>query len=309
LTIFWENKKLTALFIIFAVAYLGLSLFLSPDQAVLHKYHVTSIQLKELQAVIAVPYLLIWFVALTGYLNLKKYANSIRDDLDGRAYTVLANGVLLLTLWLPINVLFSSLSTHINSHQPALTPNMVRLGNYVGLILLTTAFYLLYRGSLQLVQTLKRSPRYNPDRLFVIYAAFAAVYTYLVFHDPAREVATRYTAVAVYYTTDWVTLLTIVIPRLIGWYFGMRAIVNIHLFMKNVKGVLYREALNSLVKGLTVILTAMILLRIIQSFTMTVSRLNLGLILLIVFSLLFIIALGYGLLAKGAHKLRRLEEL
>jgi hypothetical protein len=53
----------------------------------------------------------------------------------------------------------------------------------------------------------------------------------------------------------------------------------------------------------------MILLRIIQSFTMTVSRLNLGLILLIVFSLLFIIALGYGLLAKGAHKLRRLEEL
>ena len=141
------------------------------------------------------------------------------------------------------------------------------------------------------------------------YIIFAALYCFLVFHDPTRSVPSRTVAVASYYEPDWLLTLTIIIPRLLMWYLGFRAVYNILVFRDKVKGALYKSALNSLARGLIGVVITVIILRTTQSLAATLSTISIGLILVIIYALLIIIAVSYGLIARGAKNLQKLEDL
>lgn len=304
-----KYKKLSGLFILFSVIYLAQSALIKPDKATLDKYHLSMAQVIVLTMTVAIPYLVIWFIGLVGYLRFQSYANSIAHTKDGEAFKTMAQGILLLTLWLPLSAVLGDVITQYYRMHPSSTAAMVNINNYFNLLLLFPAFILLNVGASDLLPLIKRKNHSLPQRPIMIGLCLAAAYTFLVFHDPARQFPTKTVPVASYYLPDWAIFFTVVVPRLIMWFLGAQAVYTISLYRNKVKGTLYKQALDNLARGIAWVVLTTIVLRCFQSLSGPLERLSVGLILLLVYTLLVIIAIGYILIAKGARRLQRIEEL
>jgi hypothetical protein len=111
-------KRLTAIFTILAVAYFVLTITLPSNKTTLTKYHLTSGQDIILTLTIALPYLIIWYVAFTGYLRFKSYTDTIKKSKDGVAFNTISTGLLWLVLWLPISTIVGTItSSYYRSHK------------------------------------------------------------------------------------------------------------------------------------------------------------------------------------------------
>ncbi|HYH36226.1 MAG TPA: hypothetical protein VD706_01870, partial [Candidatus Saccharimonadales bacterium] len=64
-----KYKWLSGLFITFSLVYVAQTALIRPDQATLDKYHLSAAQAVVLGLTVALPYLVIWFIALVGYLR------------------------------------------------------------------------------------------------------------------------------------------------------------------------------------------------------------------------------------------------
>lgn len=301
-------KKLTAVYALFSLIYLLQTSLTKPSKDVLEKYHISSAQVVALSLTITIPYLVIWFIGLVGYLRFKSYTDRIAPTKDGRAFKTMGQGILLLTLWLPLSaVLGAAVTQYYTVHHDA-TALMVNINNYFNIIILLPAFILLAQGSARLLPLVRRRNIGIPTKWGLISVVFAAVYTFLVFHDPARQFPTHNVKAAGYYLPDWAILLTIVVPRLIMWFLGAQAVYNLSVYYSNIKGTLYRSALEDLAKGIGVVVLTAIILRCLQSLSVTLGRLSIALLLLIIYALLAVIAAGYILIAQGAKRLQLIEE-
>jgi hypothetical protein len=147
---------------------------------------------------VAIPYLLIWAVALLGYWRLKTYTESIQGSKDGAAFATIAQGILVLSLWLPVSAVAGGLFTHIYGLHPSLTANMVQLNNYLNLIILFPAFWLVYQGSHNLLKVVRKSLQPSYQKTMLGFIAFSALYTFLVLHDPVRRTPNSANPVASY---------------------------------------------------------------------------------------------------------------
>lgn len=305
----WKYKKITGLFVLFSAIYLIQAVFTEPDQAALDKYNISAAQAVLLGLTIAIPYVVIWFFALLGYVRLRFYTESIRHSEDGEAFTMISRGVAWLALWLPVSAVAGGLvSRHYTAH-PEAAPLMVMLNNYLNLALLFPAFLLTYLGATKLLGVVKRLHAALPPWLFLVFIAFAALYTFLVLHDPARQVPTDGVTVAAYYLPDWLIVTSFVIPRLIMWFLGIQAVYYVYLYSRKIKGSIYRQALSHLAQGIGGVVLATIVLRGVQSLSSPLSQANLAVLLIIIYLLLIVLSVGYVLIAKGARNLQRLEDL
>lgn len=302
-------KKLPLLFAAFSIIYLAQSLLLPPDQATLDKYNLSTGQFAAVIITIAVPYLLIWFVALGGYMSLRSYTESIRDTKDGRAFSIISKGLLVLAAWMPISAIVNAQIDYFSRNHPDLMPTLTILNNYMNAILLFTAFYLVYKGSQNLLGTVKKNTGSVTLKLTLTYIAMSALYTFLVLQDPARYAPTESVDTASYYLPDWLIITTVVVPRLVMWFLGIQAAYNVLLYRQKVKGTIYKESLSVLAKGLGWIVAGTVALRCFQSLSTQMSELSLRAILLLIYVLLVVISIGYVLVAKGARNLKQIEEL
>jgi hypothetical protein len=303
-----KYKLLSGLFLVSSVIYLIQTALVKPDQATLDKYHLTAGGAALLSLTIAIPYLVIWFVALAGYLRFRLYTDKIAQSKDGNAFGIMAQGILLLALWLPLSAVLGNLTTQYYRSHPQATEIMVNINNSANLIILFASFALLSRGASKLLPLIRRTHSSVPTSGVIATICFSAVYMFLVFHDPSRQFPTHDVPVASYYLPVWATLITIVIPRLIMWYLGARAVYILFLYRNKVKGKLYKQALKNLARGLGIVVLISIILRFFQSLATALNDLPIGAILLIIYALLIIIAAGYVLIAKGAKRLQLIEE-
>jgi hypothetical protein len=295
-------------FLFLGLVYLAQSLFFSNSKVTLAKYHVSEAELKALMLTIVIPYLVIWGIALAGYLRLSAYASKIRNSRDGDAFQTIATGVLWLALWLPVSAVLSSLTTQIYQEHGSMTAGLVIFSNYVNLAILFPAFYIVHRGSQKLLGVIKLREHIS-IRSVVLIVAFSALYTMLVLQDPARRVPSGAATTAAYYQPDWLIVVTIVIPRLIMWFFGIQAVYNIYRYMNNVKGSIYKDALRVFANGIAGVLVVSIVLRCMQSLSSQMGALSLVLVLVIVYALLLAISVGYIFMAMGAKRLSQIEDL
>jgi hypothetical protein len=295
-------------FAVLAAVYLIQSVTVIPDQTTLAKYHVTVSQVHELSLAIAVPYVLIWIVALLGYLRLRSYTSYLGNGKDAPGFRTLATGVFLLTLWLPLSTLAANLAAAYYNNHPSATANLIRLLTYGNLLLLFPAFYLLYDGARKLLRTTKARREGMVQWQTITYIVFSALYVFVTFADDARQVAIGDAQTATYYLPDWLTLLTVVIPRLIMWYLGFSAVASMISYRREVKGEIYKIALRLVAFGIAGIVCVVIVLRVVQSLSSAINALSLVLLLVLVYSLLAIMAIAYAVLAKGAERLQKIEE-
>lgn len=292
-----------------AIIYLLQALLVKPDPAILNKYHISAGQLIGVTMAVLLPYVIIWFIALSGYLSFRCYTDTIRKSKDGEAFREIRRGLLWLLMWLPVSAVYTSLATQYYHVHPESTANLIRANIYINLFLLYPGFILVNRGS-QKLKELVKSTIQTPTRTYnLIFLAFSSLYTFLVVSDPAAQHSTASTPIASYYMPDWLIVVAVVIPRLILWYLGVQAAQNIYAYKRKVKGIIYKHALTNMARGIAGVVFATIALRSYQSLSSQVGELSLGLVLVVVYILLIIIATAYLLIAKGSKSLAKIENL
>lgn len=307
-----QHKKLLVLFTLFSLVYLALILFIPAEARSLNRYNISGTEAKLISLSFAIPYMLIWFTALYSYSKFKNYATSIINSKEGVGFSKIADGLLALAIWMPVSAIFSNnFVTYVSRSNPDLRPIMTILSNYVNIIIIFIAFLLLYQGAKHLISTVYTKKIATEDNNFFpeIFLIASGLFAYFTFANPARTNPTETIPLATYYLPDWLILLTIVIPYICIWFLGLTAASMIQSYRLNVSGILYRSSLQYLASGVISVIVTLITLRYLVSMTSFFSDTTLRIILAIVYLLLILIAIGYILIAIGARKLKKIEEI
>ncbi len=301
-------RDISLMLFVFILIYIGQAFVMPVSSGTLQRFHLTEFQYHETLLAVAIPYVIIWSIALVGYLRLKAYCAALGKSKDGQAFEYLTKGMFWFTLWLPLSTLIGVYGEYAYHDHVDFTPNIVRMIVYANIILLVPPFLYVYRGSTELLKVAKTKVPNPTFKSTIGFITFASMYTFVVMHDSARQIAVNANTPATYYLPDWLILLTVVIPRLLLWYLGVLAVQNILLYRNKVKGIIYRKALQNLATGIGAVTILIIVLRCVQSLNNPLSKLSLAALLLIVYGLFILMAVGYILVSKGAKELLAIEE-
>jgi hypothetical protein len=247
----------------------------------------------------------IWFVAFYGFSRINSYAQAVRNTHEGPPFRALAAGLMISVLGLPLaSIIGVVLSRYAVLHPDAL-PTVTIMRNYIGVILTLLSFYLIGSGAEALAGLVKdKRPRLGHPAWTIGFIICSSLFAWLI--TARSESAIGRSA---YYLPDWLIVATIAIPYLYVWYRGAVAVYCMYFYQKNSKGMLYRRALGSFSAGIAVVIGASVFIQFLTTFSERVSRLNLTPILGIIYVLLILWAVGYGLIARGAKKLKTLEDV
>jgi hypothetical protein len=102
-------------------------------------------------------------------------------------------------------------------------------------------------------------------------------------------------------------LLTIVVPYIYSWYLGLLAAYELHIYTKKVKGIIFRKSWNTVAFGIVWIIISSIMLQYFATVSAKLNDFSLQTVMLLIYSLLPIIAVGYVLVAIGAKRLTKIE--
>lgn len=301
-----SRKPSGYIFIGLIALYAILLLLVPADPKALAQYNLSETSARLIALAIALPLVAIWVVAYCGYIGIRDYAQAVRGSQEGRAFTWLSKGLCVATISLPIASVAASLCSYATQRNPTLVPTATILRNYGNVALAMVAFFFIGKGAEELARHMKKKSNMVDNQLWTIgFMALASLFSWLVVsHSPA--VATG--DAVVYYLPDWLVVSTLVILYLYVWYRGIIAAYSIYFYQKKVQGVLYKRALSLFSRGIAVVIFTSMLLQFLTVFTAQIRRLNFTPVLILVYMLLVCYAVGYGLIARGARKLRTIEE-
>jgi hypothetical protein len=252
---------------------------------------------------IILPILIIWLVALRGAITFKYYARLIGQSPEGAGLNNIANGLLCTLIYLIASSLTGSLMPFfVGSHW---LESAVAIRNHLPVIITFIAFLLLYTGSHQLrniagVATWNRAT----TLILILFAVVSAGFTLAFVTSPviydSRGVPSTVTPKSI-------LLFTLILPYLASWFMGILATLNIARYARGVKGIIYRQALRDLIRGILAIIFFGMLLQFLTVLSRFLSNLGLGQLLLLVYVILGSYALGFWFVREGAKKLTRIE--
>lgn len=282
----------------------GLAVGLPPDPHSVQQLHTTDVVYRLAVLVLLIPYGVIWYAAFYAFTRLRKYAHAIKGYPDGKAFRkiMIGMGVLAYGLVLPTTV---SLILHsIAVRYPEFKPASIIIGNYLTIAVVLVTFTLIGNGSRLLVNTIKRRPALAGMRVFtLLFVVLSVVFTYLVttYHTEHPNV---------YYLSTPLLITTFIIPYLWGWLTALMSAYEFGLYAKYAKGLLYQRALQLLSRGIIIAITGSVAIQFLNN-TFIAASVNHSVvyILLIDYALLAIVVLGLGMMAFGAKKLQKFEEV
>ena len=288
--------------------YLILTQVLPADKFAMRAYDLTAVQYHLILLLVAIPFIGIWFAAFYSFSRLQAYARAIKNSNEGHDFRQLATGSGWLAYALPLIAIVSIILNSIANQYPNFHPTAIIASNYLGLFLALIAFTILsncvrrlsIRAQVKLSLGAARS-------LIAVFAVIGISYGYFSFHylsDLALLSSNN-----IYFLPVWLVVSTIIVPYLYAWYIGLLAAYEIMLYAKQVKGVIYRQALQYLASGLTIVIVSSIALQFIFCVITSTGSAELNCMLLGVFIVELLSALGFGLIAIGARRLQRIEEV
>ncbi len=303
-------NKYYLIYALIAVLYCSLIIIIPPDASVLTRYSLSPSSAKLLSLSLALPILVIWWLGFFGFVKLKEYAHDIKTNKDGKSLEQIGNGLMIMAIGGPLISMINSYSNHLATQRPSLTSGAVITYNYLTLIMIFATFYLVHEGASKLSGILKKKELSRTEILIkLIFAAFSILYIYFTLQNPSRQFPGPGISRAAYYLSDSILVITIIIPYLFVWWYGIRATYLIQQYSKKVSGIIYRQSLSRLAAGLGLVVVTYMLLRFLTSFTTQLNSWSLKVLLLVVYLLLIFLGLGFGLIAKGAKQLKKLEEV
>lgn len=300
-----KDQKFLYLFIILILLYATVTLLTPADPAVLAKYNMTQDQARLLSLTIVIPLTAIWFTGFYGFSRIKQYARSIIDTREGNAMNQIANGIMIQVLGLPATATVSALLSYVALENPDLLPMSTIMRNYVSLIPPIIAFYFIAKGAELLYNSIKHKRPINFKPWVIAFIIVSAVYSWIIISQPVNTV----TGDAVYYLPGWLIIFTLAIPYLYVWFQGSQAAYQINSYQKDVRGVIFKKALRYLAAGITAIIALSMAIQLLTTTSARLNRLNLTPLLAIIYLLVLFYAVGYVLIALGAKKLKKIEDV
>ncbi|HXE10187.1 MAG TPA: hypothetical protein VN554_02065 [Verrucomicrobiae bacterium] len=289
-------------YILSLILYAALVLIPRPSPAVLQQYRITAGHLRLLDITIIVVLAAIWFAGFYGYSKFRDYAQMIRDTKDGRPVDLLAKGLLLLVLWLPVSSIISSALNDLALKRPGWVQPTTIINHYVGMLLPLAAYLFISLGARRLTRLAKHRPSFLATNLLSILLIYIGV-IYL------RLVATTANRDIVYQMSIWLVFLTIVAPYVYMWSIGILAAYELFLYSQKSPGFVYRKSWRLLAFGFGWLIITSVAFQYLTTLTARLQHLSLYALLLIVYALLAVLSVGFILIALGTRKLQKIEEV
>lgn len=291
-----------------ALLYILLIFLLPANARVLHDHNLTAGEYHILQFMVTLPLVAVWGVGFYGYGKLKEYAHLIRKTPEAIGFEYLASGCMWLAWSLPVYSIVAIIGGSIADAHSGFQSASIVINNYAGLIFPLIAFTLISRASRSLFSQAKMTLSPSSMRsIMVLFIIAGVVYCYLIFNqfNPGSLNSTNNP----YHLPIWLMLVTVIIPYLCAWFMGILAVYEIVAYSRQVKGVLYRQALQLMVFGLAILIIGSIALQYSSSIHPPSGHIifNLRIVLNLLFRL--ISGAGFALLAAGAFRLKKIEEV
>lgn len=295
---------------IFIAFYVMLILITPPDPTVLERFGVDVLQIRLISLTLVALLAVIWYSAFYGFAKFKEYALKIKESPDGRAFCTLANGLGVLAFALPITSLVSTILDYYTRIHPELTAAIVITERYLALGLAAAAIVLIYRGSKDLVAITAKTPgRIGYLGGGIVVLIMGGLYAYIALSNTAASVPDPATGIAVYYLPPWLIVTTNIIPYTLVWLLGLSSVLHILFYKRNSQGLVYTRALSSFAAGLGLVVGGSIAVQIFTALGSGVDEWGAQLLLAFVYLLVIVMATGYVLIAIGAKKLKKIEEV
>jgi hypothetical protein len=295
-------------YVIVAAAYTLLLILLPASNRSMQTYNLSSTEFRILLFAIAVPSFVAWLAAFIGYARLYDYANSLEGSSESESYKKLALGITWLAWALPIPTIITLILNSIAYKYPGFHSTATIVSNYTALILPLTAFIIIGSAARTLTQLGELSFDVKKARSMIcLFVVAGLAYCYFTFSR--FDLLSLSSTSNPYYLPIWLMILTIIVPYLFAWFTGLLAAFEIKTFSKNVRGVLYRQALQLLVAGIVTVVVSSIALQYINSASPRTGYLLLSYKLLIISFFKVLAGAGFVLIALGAAKLQKIEEV
>ena len=289
---------------ILAVLYVLLNLFITPNAAT-RQYNLSVDEYRIMITTIILPVVAIWFAAFYGYEKMRAYAQAIRKSPEGPAFSDMANGAAWLAWSLPIPAIISTILLGVGPNHVTLHSAAIIINNYLAIAFALVIFTVIGRATRKLSEVGRVRPTLFGTQVMIgSFVVLGVLYCYFTLHNIEPHVVTN-----PYHLPLWLILLTVIIPYLYAWFMGLLAAYEISLYSKKSKGIFYRQALHLLSLGVVIVILASIMIQYLSSISPRLSHLRLNSYLIIIYLLLIVYSLGYILIALGAKKLKRIEEV
>ena len=276
-----------------------------------NRFNLTASKTHLLQLTILLPVVLIWFAAVYGVEKFHTYTSSIKSYKDGKPLHLFATGLLILVG----SIIFNSI---VGILRPwALADGWLSaytiLANYLSAWLPLLAYACMYIGSAQLLKSIKTKPKIkNPLGwlpILLLLIIVGAIYVAVLLNYNYRSSTPDPTRYSSFYMSDPLILFTLALPYLFGWGLALKATLNLYAYLKQVRGVIYRSAFVRLLSGVLVVTLFYIIVQMLVAFSTYIAKAGLGSILLILYMLIMLYALGFLIIASGAKKLVAIEKV
>ncbi len=291
-----------------ALFYSALIFLLPANDATRQTYHLSAFEYHIVSFIVALPTLAVWLAAFIGYAQLRNYAVSIRKTPEGIYFDQLAEGVTWLAWSLPVSVIVPyTLNAIANSH-PGFHAGAIIISDYISLLLPLVAFSVIAAASRGLLSTVKvRLSLVNTRVLILSFLLLGVLYCFFTFrHFDLTSLGSSHNS---YFLPIWLIVLTVTVPYLYAWFMGILASFEITLFRRHVRGVLYKQPLGLVVGGLLTVILSSVALQYIASVDPGTGHLLLNFRLILVLLFRMIGGGGFVLIALGANRLRKIEEV
>jgi len=307
--VFKKNNYYFYVFAILSATYAVLVLALPVRKLVLEYYHISLLGLRFIELTYLVPQILIWSAAFYGFSKIKEYSKSISKYKDGQEIKYIGFGIGALAIGGPFNAVISTILNAITQYHARLIPTVTIINNYLSVILAIIAVLLIGKGAYGLMASINARTKYRELLILsIIYVIVVGGFCYLVFHKLPSSLSFGISNKPIYYLPNWLLLFTLVVPYTFVWFIGGYAVLNIRAYQQKVKGIIYKRSMLFLELGITLIIISLVLLQYLTTVSAKLATLKILPLLLIIYPILALVALGYISVAYGAKKLKKIEE-
>jgi hypothetical protein len=286
----------------------GLVIFLPASKVVMARYHLSSHQYHILLLTTELPLIVMWFAAFYGYQKFREYAVSIINTREGTVYEGFAKGFYWLAWGLALPPLFGVIFNSIANKYQNFYEASIILENYFYLLFPVIAYSIMSRSAQKLFTLNKaRAPELSSRLLLLIFVMLATFYCYLTFRylDLQHLSSTNNP----YYIPGWLLILTMVIPYLYAWIVGFIGAYQFGVYSRQVKGIIYKRALENVATGIVLVIAGSIGYQYIHTVVPRTGRLSLNTLLLGTYGLYAFITLGFMIATHGVMRLKRIEDI
>lgn len=270
----------------------------------MQSYDLSAAEFRVLSLLTGLPIAMVWFTSFAGYAALTDYAEKVRGSHEGRSFMSIARGLKWLAWGLPISICTTTLLGGIARINPSLLSAALILSHYTYLFISLFAFTYMSDGTRGLRDSMKTLPSKHAVRVMIALCIIISVVYCAVTLDTVKDLHPN-----PYRLPVWLILLTIIIPYLYAWMMGLFAVFEIGQYRRAVRGLFYKQALQLLGTGTTLAIVASVALQYLTSSSRYLRRINLNGMLIASYLILITFAIGFILIALGAGKLKKIEEV